>query len=929
MIISITKQRHTFVYRCFSLVVVIAFSLSLLATPSPAYAQAMLNLPQPGVMIPLSPGFNPAILRGIKVFPEEPFRFDFIVDAGQSNLKGKALEEESAKLIKYFLASLTIPEDDLWVNLSPYEDGRVIPEAFGRTEMGRDLLAQDYLLKQVTASLVYPEHEPGAKFWDKVYKRAYEKFGTTEIPVNAFNKVWVIPAKAVVYTHGGTAFVVESRLKVMLETDYVALQENGKTKGDNRFSNSVSPSSFQKENQEISEQVIREIILPEIEKEINEGKNFAQLRQIYHSMILATWFKKNLKESVLGKVYVDQNKVLGVDIEDKEAKEKIYKQYLEAFKKGVYDYIKEDYDSATQKIIPRKYFSGGVQLQFGPGVNAAMSVEEKGVPAIKAAVGDGGIIISGEMKAIGVREADGPELDLSDRHAEFEALAESGGKQNLFSGSDAEGMPAWTNIDYFLAKASLPDNAGSYYFKSPKLGWIIVLNDQLPDNEKIRSEALIHELIEIFLRTKLFKPGEDTYENERIAHIIASALQRTNLPKASTGLTYYDQYQLNRMTLKQLNALKEEYEAGRTWHKEILKQAASKMPLDLDKVEQYEKGFYSHVLLLIMAKKVSQAILDTESLEKYKYKTLPFLTPKKFYSAIYQTTDPAMIGPTSDDLTVPDWAQAKENEGFHIVHDGIVEQAIYSPDGKTIVTASWDGTAKVWDAKTGNLIKTLTGHKGTVTGASYSPDGKTIVTASLDGKAKVWDAQTGNPIATLTGHAEGIRAVSFSPDGKTIVTASGDKTAKVWDAKTGNPITTLTGHMSTVTCASYSPDGKVIVTASHDGTARVWDAKTGNPIATLTGHTEGIRAASFSPDGKTIVTASTDGKAKVWDAQTGNLIKTLTGHTEGIRAASFSPDGKTIVTASHDGTARVWDAKTGNPIATLTGHTEGIRAASF
>src|SRR6185503_1566112 len=93
---------------------------------------------------------------------------------------------------------------------------------------------------------------------------------------------------------------------------------------------------------------------------VNEGKNFANLRQIYHSMILAAWFKQNLKQSLLGQVYVDKNKTAGVNTDDKDIKQKIYDQYLQAFEKGVYNYIKEEADAQTGEIIPRKYFSGGV-----------------------------------------------------------------------------------------------------------------------------------------------------------------------------------------------------------------------------------------------------------------------------------------------------------------------------------------------------------------------------------------------------------------------------------------------------------------------------------------------------------------------------------------------------------------------------------------
>lgn len=134
---------------------------------SPSAAAEELYLPVPGVRVPLSLPFDPPTLKGIKVHPDDPFRFDFILDKGDSQAGSDQLKEESTKLIKYFLASLTIPEKDLWVNLSPYEKDRIVPRSFGLTQMGRDLLAEDYMLKQITASLIYPEEAIGKKFWKK------------------------------------------------------------------------------------------------------------------------------------------------------------------------------------------------------------------------------------------------------------------------------------------------------------------------------------------------------------------------------------------------------------------------------------------------------------------------------------------------------------------------------------------------------------------------------------------------------------------------------------------------------------------------------------------------------------------------------------------------------------------------------------------
>ncbi len=349
-----------FILRFMNGCILLSFVSSVVLPPPYSHAQESLFLPAPGTMVVASPNFIPAVMKGIKIFPDNPLRFDFIIDTGHSNLAGDALKTESTKLIKYFLATLTIPEDDLWVNLSPYEKDRIIPDKFGVTEMGRDLLAQDYVLKQLTASLIYPEEELGKKFWDKVYAKVSQLYGTTELPINTFNKVWIVPDKAVVYESGDTAFIMESHLKVMLEGDYLALDEN--MDNEEMGADRLDKGDVEQLN-DVSSAIIKEVILPEIEKEVNTGENFTSLRQVYNSMILATWFKRNLKESFLSKVYVGENKIAGVDIQDKKAKEKIYQQYLEAFKKGVYNYIKEDYDSAAQEVIPRKYFSGGMEFR--------------------------------------------------------------------------------------------------------------------------------------------------------------------------------------------------------------------------------------------------------------------------------------------------------------------------------------------------------------------------------------------------------------------------------------------------------------------------------------------------------------------------------------------------------------------------------------
>ena len=343
------------IQKAVSMAVLAAFSVNSVICP--AYAQfsqdQALRLPAPGTMVRLSPEFVPAQLQGIIIHPDNALQFDFLINKGDRELEGGQKADEYRKLVKYFLASLTIPDEDQWVNLSPYEKHRIIKDDFGKTEMGRDLLAEDYLLKQITSSLIYPEDGLGKKFWDKVYERAWKEYHTTDIPVNTFNKVWIVPDQAYVYESGNAAYILKSHLKVMLEEDYLSLKKHA----------GIMPGQASNAHI-IGSQVIREIILPELEHEVNEGKNFAALRQMFSGMILATWYKRALKESLLGKVYADKDRTRGVD-QDPKNNEAIYQRYLKAFKKGVFNYIKEDVDKYTHEVMPKKYFSGGFS-RFDP-----------------------------------------------------------------------------------------------------------------------------------------------------------------------------------------------------------------------------------------------------------------------------------------------------------------------------------------------------------------------------------------------------------------------------------------------------------------------------------------------------------------------------------------------------------------------------------
>jgi WD40 repeat protein/serine/threonine protein kinase len=292
--------------------------------------------------------------------------------------------------------------------------------------------------------------------------------------------------------------------------------------------------------------------------------------------------------------------------------------------------------------------------------------------------------------------------------------------------------------------------------------------------------------------------------------------------------------------------------------------------------------------------------------------------------------DPLNLKATNPWTGVPIFTPTSGGPRILLSHTAQISSVAYSPDGRRIVTGSFDRTAKVWDIASGKVLLTLEGHWDVITSVAFSPDGQRIVTGSEDGTPRVWDAMSGKHLLSLIEHSDRIKAVAFSPDGYRIVTGSDDATAKVWDSASGKLLFTLTGHSAAVRSVAFSQDGRSILTGCQDGTARIWDAASRKTLFTLTGHTDRIDSVAFSPNGQQVVTGSWDQTARVWDASSGQHLFTLMGHGSGITSVAFSRDGQRILTGAFDGTARVWEPVGGKELLTLKyGGVSWINSAVF
>ncbi|NTV29788.1 MAG: hypothetical protein HGA80_06895, partial [Candidatus Omnitrophica bacterium] len=346
------------------------------------------SVPSAAALPASSAVYFPPLLKGVKVDAENPFRLDFIMDRGSAVVSDAQLRTDAERLVKYFMAALAIPEKDIWVNLSPYEKDRIAPAVLATTGMGRDLVVQDYLLKQLLVMLVDPSGPQGKKFWGRLYSEAYSRYGTTEIPLDTFNKIWIVPDRMEVFEspakagdHSGqaAAFVTDLHFRVLLRTDEAARNEPVAVPT-YATARSVVGTDDSAAAADVGRRVIREVVVPLLEQEINSGERFASLRQIGHALILAAWYKRRMSASLLAAVYVDHERIAGIDIDDPAEVEKIWNYYVDIFEKGSRNYVQKQRYQFIGETLPGKYFTGG--LSFDMSLLSLKGTADRAVAAV-------------------------------------------------------------------------------------------------------------------------------------------------------------------------------------------------------------------------------------------------------------------------------------------------------------------------------------------------------------------------------------------------------------------------------------------------------------------------------------------------------------------------------------------------------------------
>jgi len=291
-------------------------------------------------------------------------------------------------------------------------------------------------------------------------------------------------------------------------------------------------------------------------------------------------------------------------------------------------------------------------------------------------------------------------------------------------------------------------------------------------------------------------------------------------------------------------------------------------------------------------------------------------------------------------------------------HTRPVTSVAVTPDGKQVISGSWDNTLKVWDLETGKELFPLRGHTRPVTSVAVTPDGKLAISGSWDKTLRVWDLETRKELSIITLKVPNrmgllklictlikipflgkvvwliftflrlgwVNALLVTPDGKQVILALGgffclfrDSNLKVWNLEKGETVFPLKGHTDWVTMLAAIPNSKWVISDSWEKTLKVLNLEPGQELFSLkfTAYSTWVKAVAVTPDGNRMISGSWDKTLKIWNLKLEKEIFHRAGHAAGVNTVAVIPDGKRVISGSVDNTLKVWNLETGEEIVSL------------
>jgi hypothetical protein len=273
---------------------------------------------------------------------------------------------------------------------------------------------------------------------------------------------------------------------------------------------------------------------------------------------------------------------------------------------------------------------------------------------------------------------------------------------------------------------------------------------------------------------------------------------------------------------------------------------------------------------------------------------------------VYDATSGKFIRALSDPgLKAPDGKPVKA------AHLSLVESLAFSPDGKMLVSGSFQ-EVRIWDLKSGEMLQQLTGFAHNVVALAFSADGKLLATGggapTEDGEIKVFEVGTWKLLTDVKGgHSDTVYGIAFRPDGKNIASASADKFVKVFELPSGKFLKSFEGHTHHVLDVGWKSDGKLLASAGGDNTIKIWDYASGEQVRTVNNaHNKQVTRLVFVGKSSTFLTCSGDQQVRAWNVDNGGNVGNYGGNSDFVYAVSASPDGQLVAAGGEEGIVRVY-----------------------